>query len=94
MEADSFRARGGTFSASGLAPHIHTQGLTMNKADALSKSNETSPRPETQAECYEGVDLAPSTLESLVTWDVSAHARREQDRLSSAYRTPKEPSDH
>lgn len=62
----------------------------MNKADALSKSRETSRRPEPVADCYEGVDLAPRTLESLVTWDVSGHARREQDRLSSAYRTPKE----
>jgi hypothetical protein len=36
---------------------------------------------------YRGVELAPSTLESLVTWDICGHARREQDRLSSsAYR--------
>lgn len=32
----------------------------------------------------EGVDLKPTTLESLVTWDVSAHARRDQERLRSA----------
>jgi hypothetical protein len=35
---------------------------------------------------YEGVDLVPCTLESLVTWDVSAHARWEQDHLGSVYR--------
>jgi hypothetical protein len=33
-----------------------------------------------------GVDLAPHTLDSLGTWDVSGHARREQDRLSSVHR--------
>jgi hypothetical protein len=35
---------------------------------------------------YEGVELAPNTLESLVTWDICGHARREQDRLSVACR--------
>ena len=41
---------------------------------------------------YGGVDaeLAPKMLESLVPWDVSARARREQVRLSSAaYRIPR-----
>lgn len=42
---------------------------------------------EIPEECYRGLDLAPSTLESLVTWDVSGHARREQERLSLAHRT-------
>lgn len=35
-------------------------------------------------EAYRGLDLAPATLESLVTWDVSVHARREQERLRQA----------
>ena len=38
---------------------------------------------------YRGVELAPHTLESLVTWDVSGHAQRERDRMTPAYRTPK-----
>jgi hypothetical protein len=63
----------------------------MHRVDAPSKPDEI-PRPleplETPADCYRGVDLAPSTLESLVTWDVSGHAQRERDRLSSAYRRP------
>lgn len=33
---------------------------------------------------YEGVDLTPTTLDSLATWDVSGHARREQERIRSA----------
>lgn len=33
---------------------------------------------------YEGVDLTPTTLDSLVTWDVSGHARRDQERIRSA----------
>jgi hypothetical protein len=41
-----------------------------------------------QAAWYRGVDLAPSTLDTLVTWDVSNHAQRERDRLSSAARAP------
>jgi hypothetical protein len=43
---------------------------------------------ENPAECYGRVDLTPSTLETLVTWDVSVHAQREQDRLASAWRMP------
>ena len=31
---------------------------------------------------YRGVELAPHTLESLVTWDVSGHAQRERDRMT------------
>ena len=59
----------------------------MNRADTVSKSDERSGRfvpDELAPDSYEGVDLAPTTLESLVTWDVSAHARRDQERLSSA----------
>jgi hypothetical protein len=33
-----------------------------------------------------GVELAPKTLESLVTWDVSGHAQCEKDRMNSLYR--------
>jgi hypothetical protein len=39
---------------------------------------------EAPGEVYEGVSLAPTTLDSLVTWDVSGHARRDQERVSSA----------
>jgi hypothetical protein len=58
----------------------------MNRPD-VSSSPEPRVRPseiqEVPLEWYDGVDLAPKTLDSLVTWDVSAHARREQDRLAS-----------
>jgi len=37
-------------------------------------------------EFRQGLELAPTTLESLVTWDVSGHAQCEKDRLSSLYR--------
>jgi hypothetical protein len=66
----------------------------MDRMDASSRAAETSVRrrnviPE---DWYVGVDLAPRTLEGLVLWDpwdVSARARREQARLSSAaYRIP------
>jgi hypothetical protein len=56
----------------------------MDKADALSKVEETSRRlaaKEVAIDPYHGVELAPNTLESLVTWDVSVHAQREKDRL-------------
>lgn len=33
------------------------------------------------ADSYDRLNLAPTTLESLVTWDVSVHARRDQERL-------------
>lgn len=59
----------------------------MNRTDASTKPAETSARPErdtVEAEWYVGVDLKPRTLESLVPWDVSARARWEQVRLSSA----------
>lgn len=63
----------------------------MNGRDAPGKPAEAPrriPSGERVEEFYEGVDLAPTTLESLVTWDVSVHARREQERLkSAAYRT-------
>jgi hypothetical protein len=65
----------------------------MDRTDAPSKPAETSASPgrnEIEADWYEGVDLAPRMLESLVPWDVSARASREQGRLSSAvYRIPR-----
>ena len=59
----------------------------MNKTNASSKPTETGARPQrnaVEAKWYLSVDLTPKTLESLVPWDVSARARREQVRLSSA----------
>jgi hypothetical protein len=71
------------------------QGRLMHRTDVATKSRDAAhpiEPAEMTPELYEGLDLAPKTQESLVTWDVSAHARREQDRLSSAsaYRTPKD----
>ncbi|HUQ53070.1 MAG TPA: hypothetical protein VM692_12670 [Gammaproteobacteria bacterium] len=65
----------------------------MNKADSFVRPDETSPRldgDEITTECYEGVNLAPSTVASLVTWDVSGLARHEQERLLAASRAPKD----
>ena len=64
----------------------------MNKAAASSEREEISrrlPSNEIPIDCYRGVELAPKTLESLVTWDVSGHAQCERDRLSSVYRNRK-----
>ena len=61
----------------------------MNKAAAFSELEEISRRltsNEIPMDYYRGVELAPKTLESLVTWDVSGHAQCERDRLSSCYR--------
>jgi hypothetical protein len=41
---------------------------------------------ELAMEFRQGVELAPRTLESLVTWDVSGHAQCEMERMSSLYR--------
>ena len=64
----------------------------MDRTDASSKpavGSVPSGRDEFSADWYEGVDLAPR-LESLVPWDVSARALREQARLrSAAYRIPR-----
>ena len=59
----------------------------MSKTEPATKSDALPRRPpaaipEIPTELYEGVELAPRTLESLGTWDVCGHARREQDRLS------------
>jgi hypothetical protein len=64
----------------------------MHKADAFLRLGEIPRRvePEESAmEYYRGVELAPRTLESLVTWDVCGYAQREQDRLNSAKRISK-----
>jgi hypothetical protein len=57
----------------------------MDRADASSDLDEAARRRALEAlgNCYHGVELAPRTLESLVAWDVSNHAQREQDRLHS-----------
>ena len=63
-----------------------------SRADELRKPSETKRKrqPDEPAldDPYRGIELAPTTLDSLVTWDVSGHARREQDRLHSAHRIP------
>ena len=62
----------------------------MHRADAPPDSDATSRVPNPQeitTDCYQGVELAPCTLESLVTWDVSGHAQRERDRLNAAQRS-------
>ena len=66
--------------------------MNMDRPRALSKPAKPSRRrgPEEIAMAnYHGVEFAPHTLESLVTWDVSGHAQRERDRMTSAYRIPK-----
>lgn len=57
----------------------------MGNADASTKPDQKQRTVEPQdpkTDCYHGVELAPITLESLVTWDISVLARREQDRLN------------
>lgn len=65
----------------------------MMRPHASSKPAERSDRPMPNDvpddgydpwDGYEGVDLTPKTLDSLATWDVSGHARREQERIRSA----------
>lgn len=61
----------------------------MNASDAFPKFPQRPRRHghrDIVEECYDGVDLSPKTLDSLVTWDVSGHARREQDRWRSVHR--------
>lgn len=59
----------------------------MNRRDALKLYERARPfRPEEMPVEYYGVALAPKTLESLVTWDVSGHAQCEKERLSFACR--------
>jgi hypothetical protein len=60
---------------------ITTNIFSRSRNTARRLASETNP-----AECYRRVDLTPSTLETLLTWDVSVHAQREQDRLTSAWR--------
>jgi hypothetical protein len=71
----------------------------MDKTDANNGIRATSRAPivdepvadeddALRAAWYRGVDLAPTTLDTLVTWDVSNHAQRERERLSFAARAP------
>jgi len=62
----------------------------MNRSDVLNPyEHEGRFRPEAMPVEYYGigVELAPKTVESLVTWDVSGHAQCEKDRLAFAYRS-------
>ncbi len=61
----------------------------MNKADLFSRPDARARRrmPEDSALDYRGVELAPITLESLVTWDVSGQAQCEKNRLNSVWRS-------
>lgn len=55
--------------------------------DVAPEAEEVAPEADAPWEAdahYGGVSLAPTTLDSLVTWDVSGHARRDQERVSSA----------
>ena len=48
--------------------------------------DETERRPdfdEIPPDYRRGVELAPKTIESLVTWDVSGHAQCEKDRMNA-----------
>ena len=70
----------------------HFQRISMDRAPAPPKQRETSRRPgpeEIAMANYRGVEIAPHTLESLVTWDVCGHAQRERDRMTPACRTSK-----
>jgi hypothetical protein len=61
----------------------------MFRVDTLSKPDETSRRlaaEDAAPNPYLGVELAPLTVESLVTWDVSGHAQCEKNRLNSLWR--------
>lgn len=61
----------------------------MRNADVFLRLGEIPRRLEPEEnpmERYRGVELAPRTLESLVTWDVCGYAQREQDRLNTAKR--------
>ena len=61
----------------------------MRRADTFLRSDGTF-RPvgpeEPAPDYYQRVELAPITLESLVTWDVSGQAQCEKDRLYSVCR--------
>lgn len=60
----------------------------MDRTDAL-KIHERRFGPEEMPLEYYGVELAPKTVEGLVTWDISGRAQCEKDRLSSIYRVRK-----
>jgi hypothetical protein len=61
----------------------------MERAGEAADRAAIRARLEDWSSAYHGVELAPQTLESLMTWDVSQYARREQDRLALAYRRPR-----
>ena len=56
--------------------------------DALLNLREIARRlgPDQTALAYQGVELGPNTLDSLVTWDISLRAQREHDHMNCAYR--------
>ncbi len=59
----------------------------MHSLDALSKAREAGRRLGVEEiNPYWGAELVPSALDSLATWDVSLHAKREQERLNAAAR--------
>jgi hypothetical protein len=60
----------------------------MYRTNAVSETDDTVRRlgfQEAELDYRRGVELAPKTLESLVTWDVSGHAQCEKDRMNSFY---------
>ena len=60
----------------------------MYRTNAGAETDETVRRlgfQELELEYRRGVELAPKTLESLVTWDVSGHAQCEKDRMNGFY---------
>jgi len=60
----------------------------MYRTNAVFEPDETVRRlvfQEIELDHRRGVELAPKTLESLVTWDVSGHAQCEKDRMNSLY---------
>ena len=61
-----------------------------SRADEIPRLCESSRRlaPKAIADYYRGIELAPTTLESLVTWDVAGRAQRERDRLHCNYQLP------
>lgn len=58
----------------------------MIRTDTLRMNERGLGLEEMPIECY-GFELAPKTLASLVTWDVSGHAQCEKDRFNTAFRS-------
>jgi hypothetical protein len=60
----------------------------MHRTNLVAETDETVRRlgfQEIELDYPRGVELAPKTLESLVTWDVSGHAQCEKDRMNCFY---------